>query len=145
MAAQLSSLEPTATQVLAVTVEQTSVLGQSVAPAATHSTQAPATTVPQYSDPVAALHLFRVAEMAAQVVSSAPAATQVLGVTVEMVGVPALVAAVHDTHAEFVASHLGVAAEMAAQVVSSAPAATQVFAVTVDTVGVSALGAAVHD
>jgi hypothetical protein len=34
--------------------------------------------------------------MAAQVPSVVPAATQVLGVTVEMVGVAELVAAVHD-------------------------------------------------
>ena len=65
---------------------------QSVVPAVTHATQAPATT----GLVVAALHLLRVAEMAAQVASSEPAATQVLAVTVEMVGVAALVAAVHD-------------------------------------------------
>jgi hypothetical protein len=41
-------------------------------------------------------HLGVAAEMAAQVASSEPAATQVLAVTVEMVGVAALVAAVHD-------------------------------------------------
>ena len=119
-----------------------------------------------------ASHLLRVAEMAAQVASLEPAVTHVLAVTVEMVGVSALVAAVHDTHAEFVASHLGVAAEMAAQggsseptttqslvtveyltrlaemaaqVASLEPTATQVLGVTVDIVGVSADVAAVHD
>ena len=77
------------------------------------------------------------AEMSPQVVSSEPAATQVLAVTVEMVGVTALVAAVHDIHTEFMASHLGVAAEMAPQVVSSEPAATQVLD-TVEILGVAA-------
>ena len=42
----------------------------------------------------------RLAEMAAQVASLEPTATQVLGVTVDIVGVSADVAAVHDTQTE---------------------------------------------
>jgi len=128
MAAHVASVVPTATQVLGVTVEQTSVLEQSVAPAATHATQAPATP------PAAALHLGRAAEMAAQLSSVVPAATQVLGVTVEIVGVAEVVAAVHETQA--LVAHLGRAAEMAPQVASLSPTATQVLAVTVEHAGV---------
>jgi hypothetical protein len=129
MAAQVESLVPTATQVLGVVVEQTSVPVQSgwlvlSTVGLTHSTQAPATT----GSVVAALHLFRVAEMAAQVVSSEPMATQVLAFTVERTGVAADVAAVHDTQDDVPVSHLGMAAEMAAQVESLEPTTTQVFA-----------------
>ena len=70
-----------------------------------------------------ASHLLRVAEMAAQVASSEPAATQAL-----------------DT-----VDHLTRLAEMAAQVVSLEPAATQVLAIAVEMVGVAAVVAAVHD
>merc|ERR1712000_629474 len=64
MAAQVESLEPTATQVLAVTVEQTLVPVQSEV--AAHATQAEPT------------HLGVAAEIAAQVASLEPTATQVL-------------------------------------------------------------------
>jgi len=68
-------------------------------------------------------HVGVVAEMAAQVVSSEPAATQAL-----------------DT-----VDHLTKRAEMAAQVASVEPAATQVLAIAVEMVGVAAVVAAVHD
>merc|ERR1712000_602833 len=101
MAPQVASLVPAATQVLAVTVEHLGVPPEQ-SPSTVHATQAP----PAY--------LGVAAEMAAQVVSSVPAAT----------------------HALETVDHAGVAAEMAAHVASLVPAATQVLAVTVEHLGV---------
>jgi len=127
MAAQVASSVPTTTQVLAVATEQTSVppLPAQSAEAA-HATQAAFT------------NLGMAVEMAAQVASVEPAATQVLAVAVEQTSAPALpvqsAEAAHATQAE--PTNLGLAALMAAQVAASVPAAIHAVE-TVDHAGLA--------
>ena len=88
MAAQVASSEPTTTQSL-VTVEYLTRLAEMAAQVASSEP-----TATQALDTVD--HAGAAAEMAAHVASVEPAATQVLAIAVEMVGVAAVVAAVHD-------------------------------------------------
>ena len=90
------------------------------------------------------------AEMAAQVVSSEPAATQALDSLDHLTRLAEMTAQVASseptaTQALDTVDHAGAAAEMAAHVASVEPAATQVLAIAVEMVGVAAVVAAVHD
>ena len=134
IAAHVASDEPTATHVLAVVVEQTSVVVQSAVirqtthepPLLARNLGLAASIAAHVAASVAAAkhsfetvdHLGLAALMATQVASLDPTATQVLGVAVEQTSVPVQSAVLaHATQAE--PTNLGVAALMATQVVSS--------------------------
>jgi len=125
IAAHVASDEPTATHVLAVVVEQTSVVVQSAVIRQT-----------THEPPLLARNLGLAASIAAHVASLEPTATQVLGVAVEQTSVVVQSAVLaHATQAE--PTNLGVAALMATQVVSSVAAAKHSFE-TVDHLGLAA-------